>query len=65
MAKQKIVFIAHPISGNVDKNIKKVLSICKKNHSINIIPVFPSFIWRQYLGNSKKDKKIAFAGNLL
>ncbi len=52
----KTVFIAHQISGDVDGNIKKVIAICKLIHSTNIIPVFPSFTWRQYLPENDATK---------
>ncbi len=54
----KIIFIAHPISGDIEGNIKKVLQICRIIHSKKIIPFFPSLIWRQYLGDSVEDKEL-------
>ncbi len=52
----KTVFIAHAISGDVESNIKKVIQICKAIHSEEIIPVFPSFTWRQYLPENDSTK---------
>mgnify|MGYP006373926613 FL=1 len=52
----KTVFIAHVISGDVEGNIKKVIKICKAIHSVDIIPVFPSFTWRQYLPENDTTK---------
>lgn len=49
------VFIAHPISGDIEANLKKVLAICKEIHSNEVFPVFPSFLWRQYLNENDKD----------
>jgi hypothetical protein len=59
MRKQKLVFIAHPMSGDIEGNTKKVLAICRKIHSEEIIPVFPSFTWRLYLTGDDEDKKLA------
>ena len=55
----KTIFIAHPISGDVEENIKKVLSICRVIHSQRIIPIFPSLVWRQYLPQNEETKKLA------
>lgn len=53
----KTVFIAHPISGDVESNIKKVLAICKELHESNeVLPIFPSLIWRQYLPDNEATK---------
>jgi len=35
----KTVFIAHPISGDIRGNVQKVLGICEKVHTKDIIPV--------------------------
>ncbi len=56
--KVKMVFIAHPISGDVENNIKKVLDICEDVHSETIIPVFPSLLWRNYLGHKPEHEKL-------
>jgi hypothetical protein len=55
----KTVFIAHQISGDVEGNIKKVIAICKVLHLRNILPVFPSFTWRQYLPDNAQTKYYA------
>jgi len=59
----KTVFIAHPISGDVENNVKKVIAICEAIHSKDVIPVFPSFTWRQYLTDRPGDKALAHAVN--
>lgn len=59
MSRPKFVFIAHPISGDVQGNIAKVLRICKEIHSDSVIPVFPSMLWREYLSDSPEDKALA------
>ncbi len=49
MTHPKTVFIAHPISGNEEENLRKVLEICKELNSQGIIPIFPPHSWRQYM----------------
>lgn len=55
----KTVFIAHQISGDIEGNIKRVIEICRLIHSAHIIPVFPSFTWRQYLTDGEQTKRLA------
>lgn len=50
--KTKIVYIAHPVSGAVKKNLKLVAFICKKIHNVNIIPIAPYLGTLQYLDNN-------------
>lgn len=52
--KVKMVFIAHPISGDVENNIQKVINISEEIHSETIVPVFPSLLWRKYLGHKSE-----------
>ncbi len=52
----KTVFIAHQISGDVEANIRKVIALCKFIHSPSILPIFPSFTWRQYLPANETTK---------
>ena len=59
----KMVFIAHPMSGDIEGNTQKVIAICRRIHSKRIIPVFPSFTWRKYLSNDPNDLKLAQAVN--
>ena len=59
MPKPKKVFIAHPMSGDIEGNTRKVIEILRNIHSEGIIPVFPSFTWRLYLGDSEYDRKLA------
>ena len=53
----KLVFIAHPITGNIEENIKDILKICKKVHTSDIIPIAPYLVAFQYLDNEIKDDK--------
>jgi len=63
MPKAKMVFIAHPMSGDVEGNTQKVVDICRKIHTAKLIPVFPSFTWRKYLGYTAKDNELATGVN--
>ncbi len=49
--KKKTVYIAHPISGDVESNIERVLKICKEVHTENIIPVAPYIVSLRYLND--------------
>lgn len=61
----KTVFIAHPISGNVKNNIKKVFDICHKIHTPEIIPVAPYLVSLQYLNDEiKEDRELGIEANL-
>lgn len=53
----KIVYIAHPISGNVEGNVLKVLSLCKKYHTDKIIPFAPYVVANQYLEDNKPEER--------
>lgn len=48
---KKTVFIGHPIGGNIKSNVEKVLKICEKVHTKDIIPVAPYLISLQYLSD--------------
>ncbi len=58
MAKSKFVFVAHPISGDVEGNIQKVLKICRRIHSLNVIPLFPRYLNKSYLSESERDVEL-------
>jgi hypothetical protein len=60
----KIVFVAHPISGDVKGNMKKVLKICAEIYKGNIIPVAPYLISLQYLNDEViEDRKLGMDAN--
>ena len=64
-AKKKTVFIAHPISGDIEGNAKKVLEICKQVHSKYSIPVAPYLVSLQYLNDEvKEDRELGIEANL-
>lgn len=61
----KTVFIAHPISGDIEGNMKKVLNICKEVHSKDIIPVAPYLVSLQYLNDEVvEDRDLGVVANL-
>lgn len=61
----KTVFIAHPVSGDIQGNVRRVLDICKKVHSENIIPVAPYLVSLQYLNDgAAEDRELGIAANL-
>jgi hypothetical protein len=63
---QRVVYIAHPISGDIEGNIQRVLAICKEIHlkSKNIIPMAPYVTVLQYLDDTKpRQRKLGFAAN--
>ena len=62
---KKVVFIGHPVSGDVEGNIKKILGICKKIHNKNIIPCVPYLVSLQYLNDDiVEDRELGISANL-
>lgn len=61
---KKMVFIAHPISGDVRANVEKVLRICAETHTKNVIPVAPYIVSLQYLDDSvASDRTLGIEAN--
>ena len=61
----KIVYIVHPIRGDVQGNILKVLSILKKHHTAKIYPFAPYIVSLQYLDdNSPEDRERGIKANV-
>ncbi len=61
----KTVFIAHPIAGDIQENVKKVLAICEEIHSKDLIPVAPYLVSLQYLDDTvKEDRELGVLANL-
>jgi len=55
----KLVYLSHPISGNVDKNVRAILGICKKIHTKNVIPFAPYLVAVQYLNDKiSRERKL-------
>ena len=62
---QKTVFIAHPVGGDIEGNIKKILAICEEVHSSEIIPVAPYLVSLQYLNDGVvEDRELGILANL-
>ncbi len=59
----KTVFVAHPISGDVEGNLKKVAEICRAIYEEGHIPIFPSHTARQYLDDSPELKELCGKAN--
>lgn len=62
--KKKIVFIAHPIAGDVQGNAQKVLEILREVHCHNIIPIAPYLVAIQYLDDADPaDRALGIAAS--
>ena len=63
--KRKIIYIAHPIAGDIQGNIKRVLEICRQVHTKAIIPVAPYILSLQYLNDEvKRDRRLGVDAGL-
>ena len=51
---KKLVYIAHPVGGDVQNNIKKILQICRHIHLAddNCVPFAPYVVSLQYLNDA-------------
>jgi len=62
---KKVVFIGHPVSGDVKGNVEKILSICKKIHTKQLIPCVPYLASLQYLKDEvSQDREMGIQSNL-
>jgi hypothetical protein len=60
----KRVFIAHPVSGDIRGNLKRVLAILKEVHTKDTIPYFPSIVALQYLDdNNAAERELGMLAN--
>lgn len=60
----KTIFVAHPVSGDVKGNMKKVLKICAEMHTREIIPIAPYLVALQYLKDEVvEERKLGIAAN--
>jgi len=59
MKKNKIVFIAHPIKGDIEKNVEDVLKICSEIVATekNVIPFAPYLQTLLYLDDGIKEER--------
>lgn len=61
----KTVFVGHPIGGDIAGNIKKVLEICERIHTKDIVPVAPYLVSLQYLKDEVvEDRQLGVEANL-
>lgn len=56
--KNKTVFIGHPVGGDIEGNIKKILTICADVHKKGTIPVAPYLVSLQYLDDTVSEDRI-------
>ena len=60
----KTVFVAHPIAGDIEGNMKKVLAICEQIHTKDITPVAPYLVSLQYLNDEVvEDRQLGIDAN--
>ena len=60
----KTVFIAHPIAGDIEQNVRKVLAICKAVHTKEVVPYAPYIVSLQYLSDHvKEDRQLGIDAN--
>jgi len=63
---KKVVYIAHPVRGDVEGNKQKILTICREIHlnSSNIIPTAPYVTTLMYLDDNKaKERRLGMEAN--
>mgnify|MGYP001571157283 FL=1 len=61
----KLVYIAHPVAGNVDENIRDVLRICKEVHTKETIPMAPYLVAVQYLNDHlNEERELGIVANI-
>jgi hypothetical protein len=63
---KKLVFIAHPIRGNLADNMEKIFAICKQVHEEGHIPIAPYLISLLSLRDGvAEDRKLGLEANLV
>ena len=63
---KKVVYIAHPVKGDIEGNKRRVLDICREIHtkSKNIIPTAPYITTLLYLDDNKsKERRLGIEAN--
>lgn len=58
LSEKKIVYIAHPINGDVEENIKSILKICRQVHDENTIPFAHHIVANQYLDDRVEEERM-------
>jgi len=62
---KKVVFVAHPVSGDISGNVKKILDICKQIHTKQVIPCASYLVSLQYLNDEiTEDRELGIEANL-
>ena len=64
--KNKLIYIAHPVGGNIKENIKKILQICHNIHRENngVIPFAPYIVALYYLNDDIiEERKLGMLAN--
>lgn len=60
----KIVYIAHPISGDIEANINSVVDICESIHTKEVVPIAPYLLPLTYLDdNNPEHRALGIAGS--
>ena len=61
----KTVLISHPISGDIDANVRSVLDICELAHREHeVMPVAPYLVALRYIdGKVHEDRELAIEAN--
>jgi len=57
MKTKKTVYIAHPLSGNLEGNAAEVRKICREVHTETTIPVATYLVTLQYLDDTKEEER--------
>ena len=60
----KLVYIAHPLSGDVAKNVQAILNILKEVHTEEVIPLAHYLVSLKYLDDGvQKERALGIAHN--
>ncbi|MCX6738806.1 MAG: DUF4406 domain-containing protein [Candidatus Parcubacteria bacterium] len=57
MKTKKTIFVAHPISGDIQGNVEKILKICKEIHNETTVPVAPYLMSLRYLDDGESEER--------
>ena len=60
----KLVYIAHPVAGDVKANVEDILRICKEMHTQEIVPFAPYLVALHYLDDHvEEERALGIAAN--
>lgn len=54
----EVMYVAHAVGGDVETNVKRIIQICKKYHSRDVIPFAPYLLALQYLDDASPDDRL-------